>query len=42
VGDLYGKRRNALDVLRGKKCIFLQENDAEGTIVAEDKELLIS
>jgi hypothetical protein len=30
----------ALDIQQGKKIIILQENDAEGTVVAEDEELL--
>jgi hypothetical protein len=37
---LYDKKRNALDIQRVQKIIFLQENDAEGTAVAEDEELL--
>jgi hypothetical protein len=35
-GNLYDKKCNALDIQRGKKSIFLQENDAEGTLVAEE------
>jgi hypothetical protein len=34
-GSLYDKKRNALDIQQGKKIIFLRENDAEGTAVAE-------
>jgi hypothetical protein len=41
-GSLYDKKRNALGIQRGKQIIFLQENDAEVTVVAEDEELLFS
>jgi hypothetical protein len=41
-GNLYDKKRNALDIQRGKQIIFLQENDAEDTVVAEGEELLFS
>jgi hypothetical protein len=39
---LYDKKRNALDKQQGKKIIFLQVHDAEGTVVAQDEELLFS
>jgi hypothetical protein len=41
-GNLYGKKRNALDVQRVKIIISLQDNDAESIVVAEDEELLFS
>jgi hypothetical protein len=41
-GDLHDKKRNALDIQRGKKIISLQENDAEGTVVGNDDELSFS
>jgi hypothetical protein len=39
---LYDRKGNALGIQRGNQIIFMQENDAEGIVVAEDEELLFS
>jgi hypothetical protein len=42
-GNLYAKNRNALEIQKGKKMIFLQENDGDGGQArVEDEELLFS
>jgi hypothetical protein len=38
-GNLHDKKRQALDTQRGKRIIFLQENNVEDTDVAKDEEL---